>query len=63
MFCKKGHLLIKGSVCVKMKGDIGLHRKIATNLISLCSVYKEKMVKTTHTKEHSVHTNSENCNI
>jgi len=36
---------------------------IATNLTSICCVYKEKVVKTTYTEERSVHTNSESCNI
>ena len=36
---------------------------IATNLTSICCVYKEKIVKTTYTEERSVHTNSESCNI
>jgi len=36
---------------------------IATNLTFIFCVYKEKIVKTTHTKERSVHTNSESCKI
>ena len=37
---------------------------IASNLTSVHFVYKEKIVKkTSQTKEHSVHTNSESYNI
>ena len=40
---------LKGSVCKKIKGGRGLREKIymviATNLISICSVYKDKIVK------------------
>ena len=42
-----------------MKGGISLRRKIsdfggATSLTSICCVYKEKILKTTHTEERSV---------
>ena len=41
-----------------MKGGIGL----LILLPSVASIIK-KLIKTTHAKERSVHTNSESCNI
>ena len=57
---------LKGAFAKKIKGGRGLREKIymviATNLISICSVYKDKIVKkTTNTEERIVHTNSESC--
>ena len=51
-----------------MKGGIGLRRKTSAFdpflilLLSVASI-RRKLLKTTHTEEHSVHTNSESCNI
>ena len=36
---------------------------MATNLTSICCVYKEKFVKNDSSEESSVHTNSESNNI
>ena len=49
-----------------MKGGIGLRRKIFDGdyLTSIyCGYLRRKLLKTTHTKERSVHISSESCNI
>ena len=57
----------KGSVREKIKEGIGLRQKIFDGdcylyLLSVASIMR-KFLKTTHTKERSVNTNSESCNI
>ena len=46
-----------------LKWVFAKNEKIATNLTSICCVYKEKIIKKTYNEECSVHTNSESCNI
>ena len=56
---------LKG-VFVKMKGGIGLRRKIIDGdliLLLFVASIRRKLLETTHTEERSVYTISESCNI
>ena len=44
-----------------MKGVWKYSMVIAINLTSICCVHKEKIVKSTHNEERSVHAKSESC--
>ena len=62
------YCLLKGMVAKKKERGYMLNAikkalLIASNLTSICCVYKEKIVETTNTEERSIHTNSERCNI